>query len=165
MDEVASPWQTLETNDGVYTVDPDVWQKAVLTLVTIKDLIGTNIMMDRSNVAEHIESAGQAITEYRNYPLIFNDGEQNIIIDGHHRLFAMMLLGMDTAPVWLGTADMAKAMNAEARAFLKWAKKGSASRRPFEFKSIDPIVGEALNRCAYENDMDTVRSLVKAYLT
>jgi hypothetical protein len=107
---------------------------------------------------------GQALTPYRNYALVYDDGEKNIIVDGHHRLFAMWLLGMDTAPVWLGTADMAKSVSNEARAFLKWAKKGHADRRDFVFKYLDPIVGEALNKCAFDNDLDTAKSLVKAYL-
>jgi hypothetical protein len=52
---------------------------------------------------------------------------------------------------------------AEVKAFMKWAAKGTR-KREFEFKMIDPIVGEALNRCAVEGDLDTARSLAKAYL-
>jgi hypothetical protein len=162
---VESPWPIVDTVEGNYTVDPDVWQKAQLTLVNIKELYGTNTGMNRKNVADHIESMGQALTPYRGYPLVYNDGEKNIIIDGHHRLFAMWLLGMDQAPVWLGSPDMAKLASAEVKAFMKWAKKGNANRRDFEFKALDPIVGEALNRCAFDGDMDTARSLAKAYLT
>jgi hypothetical protein len=47
---------------------------------------------------------------------------------------------------------------------MKWAQKGKRARL-FEFKSLDPIVGEALNRCAFEGDLDTARALAKAYLT
>ena len=163
-ESVESPWPVVDTQDGNYIVSPDVWQKANLTLVNIKELYGTNYGMNRKNVADHIESMGQALTPYRGYPLVYNDGEKNIIIDGHHRLFAMWLLGMDTAPVWLGTPDMAKAANDEVQRYLKWAKKGSANYRDFTFNVIDPIVGEALNRCAFDNDMDTAYSLAKAYL-
>ena len=53
---------------------------------------------------------------------------------------------------------------AEVKSFLKWAAKGKRARL-FEFKSLDPIVGEALNRCAFEGDLDTARALAKAYLT
>jgi hypothetical protein len=160
---VESPWPIVDTVEGNYIVDPDVWTKAKLTLVNIKELYGTNYGLDRKNVADHIESMGQALTEYRGYPLVYNDGERNIIIDGHHRLFAMWLLGMDQAPVWLGTPDMAKQASAEVKAFLKWAGKGKRARQ-FEFKALDSIVGDALNRCAFDGDMDTARSLAKAYL-
>jgi hypothetical protein len=53
---------------------------------------------------------------------------------------------------------------AEVKSFMKWASKGKRARL-FEFKSLDPIVGEALNRCAFEGDLDTARALAKAYLT
>jgi hypothetical protein len=160
-DFVESPWQTTDQ----IVVDPDVWQKAKLTLVNVKDLIATDTVLDREKVAERIKSMGQSLKPFRNYPLVYDDGEQQVIIDGHHRLLAMWLLGMDQVPVWVGTPDMAKAASAEVKAFLKWAKKGSALRRDFEFKALDPIVGEALNRCAFDGDMDTARSLAKAYLT
>jgi hypothetical protein len=52
----------------------------------------------------------------------------------------------------------------EVKAFMKWASKGKRARL-FEFKSLDPIVGEALNRCAFDGDLDTARALAKAYLT
>jgi hypothetical protein len=52
----------------------------------------------------------------------------------------------------------------EVKAFMKWASKGKRVRL-FEFKSLDPIVGEALNRCAMDGDFETARALAKAYLT
>lgn len=51
----------------------------------------------------------------------------------------------------------------EVKAFLKWVKKGNRGRN-FEFKAIDPIVGEALNRCALDEDLETAKALAKAYL-
>jgi hypothetical protein len=59
--------------------------------------------------------------------------------------------------------DTSNEVAAEVKAFMKWAAKGQR-KREFEFKMIDPIVGEALNRCAVEGDLDTARSLAKAYL-
>ena len=47
---------------------------------------------------------------------------------------------------------------------MKWAQKGKRARL-FEFKNLDPIVGDALNRCAFDGDLDTARALAKAYLT
>ena len=52
----------------------------------------------------------------------------------------------------------------EVKAFIKWANKGKRMR-PFEFKALDPIVGDALNRCAVDGDLDTAKALAKAYLT
>jgi len=47
---------------------------------------------------------------------------------------------------------------------MKKLKKGKRARL-FEFKSLDPIVGDALNRCAFDGDLETARALAKAYLT
>lgn len=51
----------------------------------------------------------------------------------------------------------------EVKAFMKWASKGRRARL-FEFKALDPIVADALNKCAVEGDFDTARALAKAYL-
>ena len=53
---------------------------------------------------------------------------------------------------------------AEVKAFMKWANKGKRARL-FEFKALDPIVGDALNRCAVDGDLETAKALAKAYLT
>jgi hypothetical protein len=156
---IASPWEFTPAP----LVVPEVWDKAELTLVQVKDLIGTNDGLDRDNVEEHIKTMGQAVTEYRSYPLVLQSGDDQIIIDGHHRLFAMWLLGMDTVAVWLGTPDTEKAASDEVKAFLKWSNKGKRARK-FEFKALDAIVGEALNRCYFDDDKETMRSLAKAYL-
>ena len=55
-------------------------------------------------------------------------------------------------------------VEAEVKSFLKWANKGKR-KRDFEFKTLDPVVAEALNRCAMEGDLETARSLAKAYLS
>ena len=59
--------------------------------------------------------------------------------------------------------DTSNEVAAEVKAFMKWAAKGQR-KRDFDFNLLDPIVGEALNRCATEGDLDTARSLAKAYL-
>jgi hypothetical protein len=156
---IESPWLFTEPP----LVDPEVWEKADIALVQVKELIGTNSGLDRDNVEEHIKTMGQATTEYRSYPLVLQVGDDQVIIDGHHRLFAMWLLGMNTVPVWLGAPDTSKAASDEVRAFLKWSSKGKRARK-FEFKSLDAIVGEALNRCYFDDDKETMRSLAKAYL-
>ena len=159
-DTVESPWPTVP----VFPIDADVWQKAELKLVPVKDLYATDTILDRSKVEDRIKTMGQSLKPYRNFPLVYDDGEKQVIIDGHHRLLAMWLLGMDQVPVWVGTPDMAKEASVEVKAFLKWASKGKRARQ-FEFKALDPIVGDALNRCYFDGDTDTMKSLAKAYLT
>lgn len=60
--------------------------------------------------------------------------------------------------------QMGTGIRSEVKRFLKWANKGAVNRK-FNFEYIDPVVAEALNRCAFENDMDTARSLAKAYMS
>ena len=62
------------------------------------------------------------------------------------------------------SAEQEETIEEEVKAFLKWAGKGKRARQ-FEFYEIDPVVGEALNRCAFEGDLDTARSIAKAYIT
>ena len=94
---VESPWATIEP----ITVDPNVWSDAELAIVNLKDLTATDKYMRRKKVKEHIEVMGQAVTPYRSFALIVQRENQQIIIDGHHRLTAMWLLGQQQAPVWL----------------------------------------------------------------
>jgi len=60
--------------------------------------------------------------------------------------------------------DLSTETVSEVKAFMKWANKGKRARL-FEFKTLDPIVGEALNRCAFDGDLETAKALAKAYLT
>jgi hypothetical protein len=53
---------------------------------------------------------------------------------------------------------------AEVKAFMKWANKGRRGR-DFEFKTLDSVVADALNRCAMEGDLETARQLAKAYVS
>jgi hypothetical protein len=159
-DFVESPWDVV----AVPTLDPSVWSKAVLTLVNPADLAGTDTVLERKKVEGRINNMGQSAKPYRSYAQVYNDGEKLIIIDGHHRLCAMWLLGMEQVPVWVASVDAAKEASAEVKSFLKWAGKGKRARQ-FEFKSLDPIVGDALNRCYFDGDTETMKSLAKAYLT
>jgi hypothetical protein len=94
---VESPWETVPTP----SVNPNVWDEAKVTLLKLADLFGTDPYLRRKTVRKHIEAMGQALTPRRSYALVINIAGKNIIIDGHHRLMALWLLGLDEAPVWL----------------------------------------------------------------
>ena len=57
-----------------------------------------------------------------------------------------------------------KAIKAELKAFWNWSKKGKRNRE-FKFEKVEPIVGEALNKCASDGDLVTAHALVSAYLS
>lgn len=94
---VESPWAMR----AVPTIDPNVWDNAVLETIEIGTLLGTDPYLKRKKVAKHIDAMGQAITPFRSYPLVYETDNEPLIIDGHHRLMAMWLLGLDKAPVWI----------------------------------------------------------------
>lgn len=94
---VQSAWETIP----VITVNPNIWDNAELALVQFENLIGTDLYLRRKKLKEHIESMGQATTPFRAFALVVERDGKQIIIDGHHRLMAMWLLGMTEAPVWL----------------------------------------------------------------
>lgn len=94
---VESPWATVPTP----TIDPNVWDTARTYIVQLKDLHGTDPFLKRKRVAKHIDAMGQALTPSRSYAMVIEIGGQKIIIDGHHRLMALWLLGLEEAPVWL----------------------------------------------------------------
>lgn len=98
------------------------------------------------------------------------------IINAGDATSAPELAGPDAKPIEPTTPDTADEkpetedpnidaeQTAEVKAFMKWASKGKRARL-FEFKALDPIVGDALNRCAFDGDIETARALAKAYLS
>ena len=93
-DFVESPWTAVPQ----LVIDPAVWQKAELKLVDVATLQGTDTVLSREKVADRIKTMGQSLKPYRNFPLVYDDGEKQTIIDGHHRLLAMWLLGKRIKP-------------------------------------------------------------------
>ena len=94
---VETPWAV----QTVPTVDPNVWDTAVITVVNMDELFGTDPYLKRKRVHNHIESMGQALTPFRSYAMVLEHDGDMLIIDGHHRLMALWLLGLNKAPVWL----------------------------------------------------------------
>jgi SPP1 gp7 family putative phage head morphogenesis protein len=94
---VESFWETVP----VPTVDPNIWSTAKVVVVKLQDLTGTDEILKRKKLKEHIEVLGQSNTPNRSFALVGRTNDQLIILDGHHRLAAMWLLGMDSAPVWV----------------------------------------------------------------
>jgi len=96
---VESPWTIVNT----FTVNPNLWDDAVLAVVNLDDLVATDPFLNRKKVAKRIEAMGQAITPNRHYALVVVRDGQYTIIDGHHRLMAQWLLGQATAAAWVVT--------------------------------------------------------------
>jgi hypothetical protein len=94
---VESPWQIV----AVPTIDPNLWDNAVLDVLDLEILYGTDPYLSRKKVRKHIEAMGQALMPFRSYALVAVVGNRYTIIDGHHRLMAQWLLGQQQAPAWI----------------------------------------------------------------
>jgi hypothetical protein len=90
---VESPWQVVD----VPTIDPNLWDNAKVEVHDLDELVATDKWLKRKKIAKHIEAMGQAITPFRSLPLIAVIDGQSIIIDGHHRLLAVWLLGQQSS--------------------------------------------------------------------
>jgi hypothetical protein len=93
---VESPWEIVTAP----TVDPNAWADAEVVIVDLADLYGTDKFLRRKNVARHVENMGQALTPFRSWAMVADFDGRQVIIDGHHRLLALWLLGHDRAPVY-----------------------------------------------------------------
>jgi len=93
---VESPWQVVP----MPTVDPNLWDDATVEVHDLDELYATDQWLKRKKIAKHIEAMGQAITPFRSLPLIAIVNEQSIIIDGHHRLMAVWLLGQQSSAAY-----------------------------------------------------------------
>jgi hypothetical protein len=93
---VESPWEVVTKP----TVAPDAWADAEVVVVDLADLYGTDAFLSRKNVEKHVLSMGQALTPFRSWAMVADFDGRQVIIDGHHRLLALWLLGHDRAPVY-----------------------------------------------------------------
>ena len=93
---VETPWAVIP----VPTVDPNIWDNARIRVIKMDDLFGTDPYLKRKRVRHHIESMGQALTPFRSYAMVLEHENKALIIDGHHRLMSLWLLGLNEAPVW-----------------------------------------------------------------
>jgi len=101
---VESPWKTIDP----ITVNPNIWDRAELSVVQLDSLVGTDAYLHRKKLKQHIKVMGQATSAFRSFALVVERDGQLIIIDGHHRLMAMWLLGNNAAPVWLASENKEK---------------------------------------------------------
>ncbi len=71
--------------------------------VVLKDLMASTKRLNRAKLLWHVQHPGQAMrtNPFTTEPIVgaINDGAF-VVIDGHHRLAAQMLLGATQYPVW-----------------------------------------------------------------
>lgn len=81
-------------------LDPDVWANSEIKAVAIANLFASQILLSKSQVAEYIRSQGNVEPGKRALPNVYDTNGTQIIVDGHHRLAALWLLGADVVNTW-----------------------------------------------------------------
>lgn len=94
--EIAVPWPTT----GKVDLDPEVWRESKIVTVPIHDLIATQERLKRDRVEYYILNPGAIEEGKRAFANILARGDEMLIVDGHHRLAALWLLGADFSNVW-----------------------------------------------------------------
>jgi hypothetical protein len=96
---VMAPWAKADAVPDTTKAD---WADAKAKQVKIKGLLATTMRLDRKNLIWHIEHPGQAKFQgtYNTHPQIVKTDEGRVIVDGHHRLAALMMLGVKKEQVW-----------------------------------------------------------------
>jgi hypothetical protein len=81
---------------------PDsAWEDATLKRVHIPKLIASTTHLDRDNLAWHIQNPGHSKDPIVMHPSVVKTGKgDRVIVEGHHRLAADWLLGVDVDLVW-----------------------------------------------------------------
>lgn len=93
---IAVPW---ETADKV-TLDPEVWRESTIVSVPIISLHATQTKLKRERVEYYILNPGAIEDGKRAFANVYAQGDDLLIVDGHHRLAALWLLGAEQANVW-----------------------------------------------------------------
>jgi hypothetical protein len=95
--EIASPWVITRRPK----LDNEEWRASVIKSVPITMLLASQPRLTRERVEHFILNPGSIEQGRRALPNVYDHGNEQVIVDGHHRLAALWLLGADHANVWL----------------------------------------------------------------
>ena len=81
-------------------LDRKVWASSEIEALKIKKLYASQKLLDKKQVKKFIESQGAPDNGHRALANVYAIDDHNVIVDGHHRLAALWLLGAEVANVW-----------------------------------------------------------------
>jgi len=81
-------------------LDSEVWQDSEIKDVKIEDLTASQNKLKKKRVDEFIRTQGAPEEGHRALPNVYAIDGRNVIVDGHHRLAALWLLGAEVANIW-----------------------------------------------------------------
>ena len=99
--KVAAPWPMAKKLPDISQLD---FGDAIQQTVSIKSLLASTKRLNKAKLVAHIKS-GAAPVRTNPFttpgPLLTKTSEGLTIVDGHHRLAAMQLLGKDSVKLWV----------------------------------------------------------------
>lgn len=81
-------------------LDSEVWSDSAIVSVKIEDLFASQRLLKKKRVDEFIRTQGAPEEGHRALANVYAIDGRNVIVDGHHRLAALWLLGAEVANVW-----------------------------------------------------------------
>lgn len=98
-DEIATFWPV----EDKFTLSQLDFRDVTVTDVPLADLYASNDTLSRKKLTAHVQSPGEAVNEspFDAHPIVFQSKKKQTIIDGQHRLAALMLLDVVSWPVFL----------------------------------------------------------------
>jgi hypothetical protein len=95
--KIPTPWPIGE----LPTVDPKEWETSEIETVPIAGLTATQRTLNVERVREYVQNPGKIDENRRAFANVYANSDGLMIVDGHHRLAALWLLGADNANVWV----------------------------------------------------------------
>jgi hypothetical protein len=95
--EIAVPWVIANRPK----LDSEEWRKSVIQNVPIAGLLATQPRLTRKRVEFFVLNPGAIEEGKRAMPNVYHSNNERVIVDGHHRLAALWMLGADHANVWV----------------------------------------------------------------
>lgn len=95
-EHIAVPWPITERP----RLDPEVWSDSVIQAVEIESLFASQALLTKSRVEFYVMNPGAIEVGRRAFANVYATDNRNVIVDGHHRLAALWLLGAEVANVW-----------------------------------------------------------------
>ena len=93
---IRAPWLVTERP----ALDPEMWAGSNIRAVHIQDLYASQHLLRKKTVKKYIKTVGNVDPDERSLGNVYDTNNRLVIVDGHHRLAALWLLGADFANVW-----------------------------------------------------------------
>jgi hypothetical protein len=93
---IAVPWPVAERPK----LEPEQWAESVIESVMLENLYASQQLLNANRVEYYVKYPGAIEEGRRAFANVYDTNGRLVIVDGHHRLAALWLLGADMANVW-----------------------------------------------------------------